>query len=215
MMPKITVVEHGVYYNDLVEKTSLLKRAYWSSVEVKMRRVFLVMAACCLMASPALAGGGVDLYGAYSEVVDGEGSFGLGARLSIGGTHWMFDAAATGFLEIDDIRVIDENPEENESVKYRALDLGLRYLFYDGHKLRPYLGVGFTYAYASATNIQLDGGLGLYGMAGLRYGKTPGVQLMAELMYRWTEIQAKYNFVNEQDIDIGGLGLQVGVSFVF
>jgi hypothetical protein len=175
----------------------------------------LVMAACCVLASPALAGGGVDLYGAYGEVAGGEEEIGVGARLSLGGTHWMVDVAATGFADVEDVEIIPESPAEGESVKYRAFDLGLRYLFYNGHKLRPYLGAGATYATASATNVSIDGGLGYYGLAGLRYGKTPGIQFMAEVIYRWTEVQASYGLAVDRDIEIGGFGLQMGLSFVF
>ena len=52
-----------------------------------MRRVFLVMAACCVMASPAFAGGGVDLYLGYGEVIDGDYDLGLGAPTSVVGVH--------------------------------------------------------------------------------------------------------------------------------
>jgi hypothetical protein len=184
-------------------------------VEVKMRRVILMMAACCVLASPALAGGGVDLYGVYGEVVDGEYELGLGARFSLGGTHWMFDIAVTEFMEVEDTPIIDQNPVIDDSFKYRAFDLGLRYLFYEGHKLRPYVGGGISYAQASATHIRVDSGLGLYGMVGIRYGKTPGINFMAELIYRWAEVQARYGLVDERDVTVGGLGLQVGISFVF
>jgi hypothetical protein len=173
------------------------------------------MAACCVLAGPAFAGGGVDLYGAYGEVVDGESEFGLGARLSLGGVHWMVDAAATFFLEVEDTQIIDENPDLDDTFEYRSFDLGLRYLFYDGHKLRPYLGGGLSYASASATYLNVDGGIGAYALGGIRYGRTPGITFMAELIYRWAEVTAKYSFVEEQDIDIGGLGLQVGISFAF
>jgi len=180
-----------------------------------MRKVFLMMAAFCVLASPALAGGGVDLYGVYGEVVDGEYELGLGARLSLGGTNWMFDIAATGFMEVEDTSIIDQNPDTDDTFKYRAFDLGLRYLFYEGHKLRPYVGGGLSYAQASATDIRVDSGLGLYGMVGIRYGKTPGINFMAELIYRWAEVQARYGLIDEKDITVGGLGLQVGISFVF
>jgi len=180
-----------------------------------MRRVFLLMAACCVLASPALAGGGVDVYGVYGDVVDGEWEFGLGLRLSLGGIHWMVDAAATGFLDVEGVEVVPEVSPSDESVKYRSFDLGLRYIFYDGHKLRPYLGAGLSYAQISAINVNLSGGLGFYGLAGLRYGKPTGINFMAELIYRWAEVQAKYGLIDERDVTVGGLGLQIGISFVF
>lgn len=180
-----------------------------------MRRVFFVMAACCVLASPALAGGGVDLYGVYGEVVDGEADLGLGIRLSIGGVHWMFDASVTGFKNLEDVQVIDENTSSNETFRYRAFDLGLRYVFYEGHKLRPYLGGGLSYAQVSATDIRMEGAIGLYGLVGLRYGKTPGIQFMADLIYRWAEAEATYSLNQTRDVTVGGLGLQAGISFVF
>jgi hypothetical protein len=180
-----------------------------------MRRVFLLMAACCVLASPALAGGGVDVYGAYGDVVDGEWQLGLGVRLSLGGTNWMVDAAATGFLDVEGVEVLPEVPSGDETVKYRTFDLGLRYIFYNGHKLRPYLGAGLSYAQVSALYVAIDNGLGFYGLAGLRYGKTPGIGFMAELVYHWAEVQGTYSLISERDVTIGGLGLQVGISFTF
>lgn len=181
-----------------------------------MRRVFFVMAACLVLASPALAaGGGVDLYGAYGELVDGEADLGIGIRLSLGGTNWMFDVAVTGFADVNDVQIVDENPVTDDTFKYRAFDLGLRYLFYDGHKLRPYVGGGVSYAQVSASNLRMEGGIGLYGLAGLRYGKTPGINFMAELIYRWAEAEARYNLTDTTDVTVGGLGLQLGISFVF
>ena len=180
-----------------------------------MRRVFLMMAACCVLASPALAGGGVDLYLGYGEVVDGNYELGIGTRLSIGGTHWMLDVGVTGFQTVEGASIFDENEADNIEVKYRAFDLGLRYLFYDGHKVRPYLGAGLSYAQVSAVNMRIDSGLGLYGMAGLRVGKPRGINFMAELIYRWAEVQGRYNLTDERDITVGGLGIQVGLSFVY
>jgi Outer membrane protein beta-barrel domain len=196
-------------------KSNFEKHRIGGRVEVKMRRVFLMMAACCVLASPALAGGGVDLYLAYGDVVDGNYELGLGGRFSIGGTHWMLDVGATGYQTVEGASIFDDVNNEDIDVKYRAFDLGLRYLFYDGHKVRPYVGAGLTYGQASAVNMRIDSGLGLYGMAGLRVGKPTGINFMAELIYRWTEVQASYGLIDERDVTIGGFGLQVGMSFVF
>ena len=187
-----------------------------SSVEVKMRRVFLLTAVCCVLASPVFAGGGVDVYASYGEVVDGEAELGLGIRLSLGGEHWMFDAAATGYQTVSNVQIVDENPYENDSFKYRAFDLGMRYIFYDDlHKLRPYVGGGVSFASVSATYARVDGALGLYGMAGLRWGKTPGIQFTGELIYRWAESDVMVGLADEYDVTVGGLALQAGIAFVF
>lgn len=179
-----------------------------------MRKALLVLAALIVMASPALAGGGVDLYGAYGEVAGSEYELGIGARLNLGGVHWMVDIAATGFAEVSDETVIDGTVED-DSIRYRVFELGLRYMFYDGHKLRPYLGGGVGWAQASATYASLDGDLGLYALAGLRYGKRPGINFMGEVIYRWAELTAKYGLTDQTDVEFGGFGLQAGISFVF
>lgn len=177
-----------------------------------MRRVFLVMAACCVLASPAFAGGGVDLYGAYGEVVDGDAELGLGLRLSIGGSHWMFDIGVTAFLEAEDVNI---GPANEDSLTYRAFDFGLRYQFYEGHKVRPYVGAGVSLAQVNAIDTRVDSGVGVYGLGGIRFGKPQGINFMAELIYRWTEVQARYDLTNEKDVSVGGLALQAGISFAF
>ena len=93
------------------------------------------------------------------------------------------------------------NPDTNDSLKYRAFDLGLRYLFYDGHKVRPYVGAWLSYAQVNAVNIDIDSGLGLYGLAGLASARPQGINFMAELIYRWTEVQARYDLIDEKDVD--------------
>ena len=181
-----------------------------------MRRVFLMMAACCVLASPALAGGGaVDLYGVYGAVVDGEYEPGIGVRLSLGSTHWMVDFGATAFMEVEDTPIFDENPNKDDSMKYRAFELGMRYLFYDLHKVRPYVGAGLSYAQTNATDVRMGSGLGFYVVAGLRVGRVPGINFMAELIYRHSEVETTYNLIETTDVTVGGIGLQVGASFVF
>jgi hypothetical protein len=172
-------------------------------------------AMCCVLAGPALADGGIDLYATYGEVIEGETAFGLGARLDLGGVNWRFDAAANAFAEVDGISDVDEISFEDESVSIYAFDLGLRYVFKDGHTLRPYLGGGVSYLTANATSASIDAGFGAYGMAGLRYGKKPGINFMAELIYRYAEVDASSGLTDTAELDVGGLALQVGLSFVY
>jgi outer membrane protein W len=123
----------------------------------------------------------------------------------------MFDAAVTQFAEVEDVSEIG-----GDNVTARAFDLGLRYMFLDPtHKLRPYLGGGMTYFQTNATNISIDSGAGVYGLVGLRFGKTPGIQFMADLVYRWAEVEAKPSLPETIDVTVGGLALQAGISFVF
>ncbi len=180
-----------------------------------MRRVLLMTAVCCVLASPALAGGGIDLYASYGEVVEGENAFGLGARLNLGGVHWRFDAAVTAFGEADDISSVGDVSFEDDSVSVYAFDLGLRYIFKDGDSLRPYLGGGVSYLSVNADIASVDSGFGAYAMAGLRYGKKPGINFMAEVIYRMAEVDASTGLTDAAELDVGGLALQIGLSFVY
>ena len=58
------------------------------------------------------------------EVIDSEYELGLGLRLSLGGTNWMFDIGATGYQEVEGVKVVNESPYDDDTVKYRAFDLG-------------------------------------------------------------------------------------------
>lgn len=178
-----------------------------------MRRVLLMTAVCCVLATPVMAAGGVDLYATYGEVVDGENDFGLGVRLDFGAVHWRFDAAVTAFGEVDDVSF--EGSNQKDSITVRAYDLGLRYVFKDGHALRPYLGGGLSYLTANATYASVDSAFGAYGMAGFRYGKKPGINFMAEVIYRMADADVTASLTETHSVDVAGLALQVGLSFVY
>jgi hypothetical protein len=184
-------------------------------MEVKMRRVFLAMAVCCLVAGPALADGGVDLFGTYGEVIEGENSGGLGVRVSLGGTNLLFDFTATWYKEINDIAVIDDPAVADDDFQIFPLDFGLRYLFSDGKKVRPYLGGGVSYVVADANRLAVDDGFGLYALGGLRVGRQQGINFMVELLYRWAEVTVEYGQGLDDDVTLGGFGASAGIALVF
>ena len=123
-----------------------------------MRRTSLVMITCMLLAGPALADGGVDLFGTYGEVLNGEDSGGVGARISLGGTNWMFDFTATWYKEVVSIQIVDDPTVENDSFQIFPFDFGIRYIFAYERKLRPYFGAGVSYVAADANRLRVDDG---------------------------------------------------------
>jgi hypothetical protein len=167
------------------------------------------------LAGPALADGGVDLFGTYGEVLNGEDSGGVGARVSLGGTNWMFDFTATWYKEVVSIRIVDDPTVADDSFQIFPFDLGVRYIFAYERKLRPYLGAGVSYVAADANRLRVDDGFGLYGLAGLRIGKQPGINFMGEIIYRWSDVNVKYNLNQDQDVTVGGFGASLGVALVF
>jgi hypothetical protein len=184
-------------------------------VEVKMRRVFTVMAVCCLVAGPALADGEVDLFGTYGEVINGEDSGGAGVRVSLGGTNLMFDFTATWFKEVADIRVVDDPAVAQDSFQIFPLDLGIRYIFADGKKMRPYVGAGVSYMLADANRLRVDDGFGMYGIVGLRVGRQQGINFMIEADYRWSDVTVTYDRGMDETVNLGGFGGSAGIALIF
>jgi len=180
-----------------------------------MRRVFLVVAACLVMAGPALADGGVDLFGTYGEVINGEYGGGIGVRVSLGGTNLMVDFTATWYKEVNDVEVVSSSAVPDDSFQIFPLDVGIRYIFADGKKVRPYFGLGVSYMVADANRLRVDDDFGMYGMGGIRFGKQHGISFMIEGLYRWSEVTVTYGPNMDEDVTVGGFGGSAGISLVF
>jgi hypothetical protein len=174
-----------------------------------------MIAACCLLASPALADGEVDVFVNYGEVLNGEFGGGVGGRVSLGGTSWMFDFTATWIKEVVSIPIVDDPSVDDDSFQIFPLDLGFRYIIANDSKARPYVGAGLSYVLADANRLRVEDGLGFYGILGVRVGKQPGINFVAEAIYRYSEVNVIYGPRLDQDVKVGGLGAQAGIALVF
>ena len=179
-----------------------------------MRKALLVLVVCAL-ASPAWAGGGFSLFGAWSEVTDDSQSFGGGARLSIGGERWVGDLTWTWLQSQSDVDII---AGIEDKIQVIPTDLGIRYLFNTSGAVKPYAGGGVTWFYNSLTNGSASNDPGLYGMIGFNFGKGRAA-FFVEGIYRYAQSDIKYvitpNDVITGELDVGGFGVNFGVAWGF
>lgn len=179
-----------------------------------MRKALFVLG-ICILATPAFAGGGFSLFGAYSQVNADEFAPGAGVRLSIGGDRWVGDLTWTWFENKDGVDTI---AGYNDDLQVIPTDLGLRYLFNSQGKFDPYVGAGFTFFYTNLNDGSADNAFGGYAMIGFNIGKGR-TKFFAEAFYRWGRSDVSYHVTPNDQItgkmDVGGLGFNLGVAWGF
>ena len=180
-----------------------------------MRRIFLVLGCCCLLASPAWAGGGFSIFGSYSEITENDRGIGAGGRLSLGGESLVFDLTATWLPQASTTIIREGGAPVSDDIGITPLEIGGRYIFSAGNDFRLYLGVGVSYFLVDLTGGQTENEFGFYGLAGFVFGANAKVQLFGELLYRQAEVQVSYGDEGVADVTIGGAGVNFGVTFRF
>ena len=75
-------------------------------------------------------------------------------------------------------------------------------------------------AYSETVDLDVDGSVGFYGLAGATYRLAPNASLFAEAKYTVLEASASTAGVSkelpfEEDVDLGGIALQLGALFSF
>jgi hypothetical protein len=180
-----------------------------------MRKALLILG-ICIVAAPAWAGGGFSLFGSYAQLSDDAEGIGFGARLSVGGDHWIGDLTWTWYPS--DEGVLTVPGVDPDKLQVIPTDLGFRYLFQSSGMVRPYIGGGGTFFYNNLSNGSIDNSWGLYGLFGFNFGHG-GIKFFAEGIYRWAETDVSYSVGGEPvytaDFDIGGYGINAGVLLSF
>lgn len=182
-----------------------------------MRKTVLILGICCFLAAPAWAGGGFSLFGSYSEVSDEGQSFGAGARVSLGGARWVGDLTWTWYERADDILVLTD-PLIRDDLQVIPTDLGVRYIIPTQGSFQPYIGGGFTFFYVNLNQGRAENALGGYILAGFNLGKS-GTKFFGEVLYRMGESDVTYaadpNNVIYEKVDVGGIGVNLGIVWTF
>ena len=181
-----------------------------------MRKTFLVLGICCVLATPAWAGAGFSLFGSYWEVNDDGQTLGIGGRVSFGGEKWIFDLTGTWNPSVDNI-VIVEDPVVVDKLQTVPVDLGVRYLFPTSGSFRPYVGAGGSLFYNNLNNGRIGTEPGFYGLLGFNVGKRD-MKFFAEAIYRVATADVIYDsHINPvaETVDLGGFGVNVGLAWGF
>jgi len=180
-----------------------------------MRKIVLVLGFCFLLASPAWAGGGFSLFGAYGEITENDKSIGAGARLSLGGESVVFDLTATYLPQQSTTIIREGGAPVSDDLRITPIEIGGRYIFSAGNDFRLYVGLGGSYFLVDLGDGASDNEFGFYGLGGFVFGANANLQFFAEVLYRQTEITIDYGILGKADVNVGGLGLNAGLTLRF
>ena len=146
-----------------------------------MRKALLVLVICAL-ASPAWAGGGFSLFGAWSEMTDDSQSLGAGVRLSVGGQNWVGDLTWTWLQKQSDVHTFasirgrDSGHPDRSRHPVSLQPLGL---------LNPYIGAGVTFFYNDRQYRDAESKFpGGYGVVGFNFGRA-STHSLQKAIYRY------------------------------
>ena len=185
-----------------------------------MRKHVLLWALVALVAvSPAAADNSFGVFGAYHNTEDVDESTGGGLRTRLG---WL-DLRASFLNDL----TRDTSPESLDfELQAVPLEAGVAFDFMDDARWNPYVGGGLSYFLLDSDTVEIDDQAGFYGVLGSEFGMRENLNLMVEAVYRNMEADVERDPDNFDDIDditledestveLGGLGVNVGVSWRF
>jgi hypothetical protein len=179
-----------------------------------MRRILMLTLVTCMLAAPASAGG-FALFGSWYEANDRDDSGGVGGRIEIGDT-WSFDLGVTWYGEV-------KGPFTGSGVEiteFRVLpvDVGVGYRFRSTVRVTPFVGAGASVFFLDTEPGRIDNQVGWYVRGGLDFRLFGNFYLLGEVFWREAEAEVKIDDgidVERTDIDVGGLGFNLGVVWRF
>jgi outer membrane protein W len=139
---------------------------------------------------------------------------GIGARVTLGGEHWVGDLTWTWYAKADDVNTIAGIEDDLQVI---PTDLGIRYLFNTQGKFKPYLGAGITYFWNNINDGRISKELGGYAIFGFNLGRN-NINFFGEAIYRYGTADVEYQSggnVVTGNMDLGGFGGNIGVMWTF
>lgn len=185
-----------------------------------MRKHVLLWALVALVAvSPAAADNSFGVFGAYHNTEDVEDSMGGGLRTRLG---WL-DLRATFLNDL----TRDTSPESLDFELHAVpLEAGLAFDFMQDSRFNPYVGGGVSYFLLDSDDVNVSDQAGFYGVLGSEFGYRENLNFMVEAVYRNMEadVERDPNSLDDVDditlneestVELGGFGLNAGVSWRF
>jgi hypothetical protein len=123
-------------------------------------------------------------------------------------------------LELGD----EDSPFRENGLEIVPVEVGGRYNFVPDAKVRPYAGAGVGYYFLDTDLGEVNDEGGYYGILGLNFGNVDKASFFVEANYRRMEATVERDpdelsdfegFDEDVDIDLDGLGFNVGVSWRF
>lgn len=168
------------------------------------KRLVIGLAAVMLASAPARAGS-FGFYGSYWDSDQAENSAGGGGRvgfsfvkfleLEFRGTHYPSFTADVMGMGVD--------------VKATPLDGGLRVNLLPSARVNPYVGAGITYYFLTTDQGDVDNQTGVYGQAGLDFGKGKARFFIEAL---WRKMDTTISLASfDRDTQFDGIAVDTGV----
>jgi hypothetical protein len=185
-----------------------------------MRKHVLLWVFIALVAvSPAAADNSFGVFGAYHNTEDVDESSGAGIRTRLG---WL-DLRASWLNDL----TRDTSPESLDfELQAVPLEAGVAFDFMTDARWNPYVGGGVSYFLLDSDDVEIKDQAGFYGVLGSEFGFRENLNFMVEAMYRNMEAEVerdpnKVRDVNnidlerESNVELGGFGINAGVSWRF
>jgi hypothetical protein len=175
--------------------------------------------AALVAVSPAAADNEFGVFGAYHNTQDVNDSFGGGLRTRLG---WL-DLRASYLNDL----TRDTTPESLDFELHAVpLEAGLAFDFMKDSAWSPYVGGGFSYFLLDSDQVDVKDQAGFYAVLGSEFGLRENLNFMVEALYRNMEATverdpnsvrdvSRIDLQNESKVELGGLGVNAGISWRF
>jgi hypothetical protein len=141
------------------------------------------------------------------------------------------DLRATYYEELTDDPLrnafdTDDPVFQDQGIQVMPLEAGLRFTFSPGSAFRPYIGAGGSYFLLDSDFGEVSDELGYYAVAGATIGDDEGAQFYFEGLWRKATAEVELDpedledvddieVDDHADLDLDGLGVNVGVRWTF
>ena len=183
------------------------------------KHVLLCLFIALVAVSPVAADNSFGVFGAYHDTEDVDQSTGGGLRTRLG---WL-DLRASFLNDL----TRDTSPESLDfELQAVPLEAGIAFDLMDDARWNPYVGGGLSYFMLDSNDVEINDEAGFYAVVGSEFGMRENLNFMVEAMYRDMEatVERDPNSVrdvsnieleNESTVELGGFGINAGVSWRF
>jgi len=185
-----------------------------------MKKLVLGLLVLALCAGPASAGS-VGLFGSSYSPNDTDSVEGFGVDFEAGEGRTQFQMR---FSLYTDFRT-DPNPEIFE-LEATPIDFGVNWNFGGGASVKPYGGIGVTYALfdfsvdttpapGQPRGVDIDPEFGYYAQIGLDFTLNDSWEMTAEAVYRILDAEVEVDDIGlpiDQAVSMSGVALNVGIG---
>jgi len=184
-----------------------------------MMKKALVMVGLMLLASQFVMATDFSIFGGWWDENDPGDVYGAGLRLSAKEGPWIADLTVT-WMDDSTYYWYGWDYYYNETISVVPVEVGFRYIADNQSSFRPYGGGGVGFYFNDSDHFKIDDSWGYYGLVGFNFGHPRSADFFAEAIYRWVDTDMTYRHAGDGstptiNVDLGGIGVNMGVVFHF